>query len=181
MWLLTAAVVLFGAVTTLNLILTLGVIKRLREQADQLASGGGGAQELTPLLNAGELPAEFTTTSVDGDVVSRDGPAGLRLLAFVSPLCDMCAAQIPDLLDRAAHMPGGRDNVIVVTVGKGAEVAEYGEQFRPVAQVVHETGTGAITRAYKLGGLPAFGLIDHDGRVLTSTVAIDRLDVPVAS
>lgn len=180
MWLLTAGVVLFGAIATLNLILTLGVIKRLREQSEQQAAGGAGSDP-TPLLNPGELPSEFTTTSVDGAVISRDGPAGIRLLAFVSPLCDMCAAQLPDLLDRAAHMPGGRDSVIVVTVGKGDEVAEYGEQFRGVAQVVHETGTGAITRAYKLGGLPAFGLIDQDGRVMSSSIAIDRLDVPVAS
>jgi len=132
------------------------------------------------LLNPGELPAEFSTTSIDGEVVTRDG-TGRRLLAFVSPLCDMCAAQIPDLLDRAAHMPGGRDSVIVVTVGKGDAMAEYGQQFRPVARVVHETGTGAITRAYKLGGLPAFGLIDHDGRVVSSAIHIDRLDLPVAS
>lgn len=180
MWLLTAAVVVFGAITMLNLVLTLGVIKRLREQAEQAATSGGGEPNFEPLLNPGELPAPFTATSVDGEVIEREGPAGLRLVAFVSPLCDMCAAQIPDLLDRATHMPGGRDNVIVVTVGKGDEVAEYGEQFRPVAQVVHETATGPLTRAFKLAGLPAFGLLDADGRLLSSAVAVDRLDLPVA-
>jgi hypothetical protein len=180
MWILSAVVVIFGVLTVLNLILTLGVLKRLREQSELLTSSGGN-QVADPLLRAGEVPDDFTGTTVDGEPVSRDDVSGARLVAFLSPACSICEGQIPGLLDTARSMVGGRDNVLVVVVGKGEETAAYAEQFRNVAKVVVEPGNGPITRAFQLSGLPAFGLLDLDARVVTSATSIDRLDVPVAS
>jgi hypothetical protein len=179
MWLLSAAVVVVGALTVLNLILTLGVLKRLREQAEQQANTGS-SEPTDPIMQPGETPDDFDVVSVDGEPVTRDGVSGLRLVAFVSPLCDMCEAQIPGLLDRAASMPGGRENVLVVVIGKGEGTAEYAEKFRDVAKVVVEPGNGQVNRAFRLGGVPAFGLLDEEARIVRSTIAIDRLDVPVA-
>lgn len=181
MWILSAAVVIFGVLTTLNLILTLGVLKKLREQGEQLAHAGGKEHQPDPIVERGEVVDDFATTSLDGAAVTRAGATGLRLVAFVSPMCDMCAAQIPNLLDRAAHMPGGRDNVLITVVGKGDDVTEYAQQFRPLAQVVVEPGSGAVNRAFRLDRFPAYGLIDAEGRVVTSSDHIDRLDIPVAS
>jgi hypothetical protein len=180
MWLVTAAVVVFGTLTTLNLILTLGVIRRLREQSERLATVDSG-QSIEPMIAPGQTPADFTATTIDGEVITRDDVTGARLIAFVSPTCDACAVQIPMLLDRAASMPGGRDNVVVVVVGKGDGVVQYAEQFRAVAHVVAETATGPVTRAFEAGGFPAFGLLDADGRLVASAVSIDRLDLPVPS
>jgi hypothetical protein len=181
MWILSAAVVIFGVLTTLNLILTLGVLKRLREQSEQLAHTGGAEQVEDPVLSAGEVPEDFANTTVDGEPVSRDDVTGARLVAFLSPLCDRCEAQIPGLLDAARSMLGGRDNVLVVIVGKDEKAGEYAARFRDVAKVVVEPGNGPITKAFKLTGLPAFALLDPFGKVVTSSITIDRLDIPVAS
>src|SRR6185369_5844033 len=117
MWILSAAVVIFGVLTVLNLILTLGVLKRLREQSELLAAGGT-SQVADPILRAGEVPADFAGTTVDGEPVTRDGFTGARLVAFLSPACSICEGQIPGLMDTARGMVGGRDNGLVGFVGK---------------------------------------------------------------
>ena len=180
MWLLATAVVVVGVIAILNLILTLGVIRRLREHSDLLATPGRD-DPMRPMVDLGQRPGEFTATTVNGETITRDSFTGATLAAFLSPYCDVCEAQIPGLLDRAAAMPGGSANVLVVVIGRGDEAQAYGDRFRAVARVVVEPANGPVGRAFELGGMPTFGLLDPDGRVAASTISIERLDLPVAS
>ncbi|MFB9236645.1 TlpA family protein disulfide reductase [Plantactinospora siamensis] len=176
--LLAVAVVLVGALGLVNLVLMLGVIRRLREHTELLS----GRQEPAPqaMLEPGSIPGDFTSTTVDGRVLGRGDLPPMTLVAFVSPACDMCEAQIPDLLDRARSMPGGPDHVWVVVVGKGAETTPYADRFAGVATVFIEPGSGPLPLAFGIKGFPAFGLVDEHGIVAANTFGIARLDLPVA-
>ncbi|HET6856330.1 MAG TPA: hypothetical protein VFH94_04445, partial [Streptomyces sp.] len=58
-----ATVVLVGLLCTLDLVLTVGVIKRLREHTELLAKQGGGRMSLGP----GDEVGAFSATTVDGE------------------------------------------------------------------------------------------------------------------
>jgi hypothetical protein len=178
MWFLAAAVAVFAALSTLNLILTLGVVRRLREQSELIAATG--TESVRPMLDIGQLPAEFATTTVDGETLTRDALTGATLVAFLSPYCDACEEQVPGFLERATAMPGGRDNVLAVVVGRGEEPQAYAQRFRSVARVVVEPASGPVSSAFEPGGFPAFGLLGPDGRIAANAVRVDRLDLPVA-
>ncbi|WP_377571898.1 TlpA family protein disulfide reductase [Micromonospora sonneratiae] len=178
MWYLTVAVVLVAALGLVNLVFTLGVVRRLREHTELLSDRQTKRPEA--ILEGGGAPDDFVSTTVDGQVLTRDSLRPMTLIAFVSPACDLCEEQIPTLLDRARDMPGGRDNVWVVVVGKGPETAPYADRFRDVATVFVEPGNGSLPIAFKVNGFPAFGLLDEGGRAVASTFGIARLDLPVA-
>ena len=178
MWLLTVAVVLVAALGLLNLVLMLGVIRRLREHTELLSNQQSKLPEA--MLEAGSIPGEFTSTTVDGRTRTRADLPPMTLVAFLSPACDKCEEQIPTLLERARDMPGGRDNVWVVVVGKGPETLTYADQFVGVATVFIEPGTGDLPLAFGVKGFPAFGLLDERGIVKANTFGIARLDLPVA-
>src|SRR6266508_4237143 len=71
---LAAAVTVVGALGVVNLIFSLGVIRRLREHTeilDRLAAGGG-AQGDSVMLPPGETVGDFVATTVDGEQLSRE-------------------------------------------------------------------------------------------------------------
>src|SRR5690349_19483902 len=92
--LLTAVAVLAGALCLLNLVLTLGVVRRLREHAVLLAKLQPAAAP-NPMLAVGEQVGSFETVTVDGHPVSRDALDGPTLLGIFSPNCSACAERLP--------------------------------------------------------------------------------------
>ena len=163
---LVAAVVLVGAIATVNLLLTVGVVRRLREHTAELAArrddpaGPAG-------LPVGAPVGEFAATGVSGRPVTRamlDRPA---LVGFFSPGCAPCKEKLPDFVAQAARRPGGPDAVLAVVVGDPAEAAESVAALRPVATVVVEPEDGPLQWAFAIGGFPTFVLVE-DGVVAAS-------------
>ncbi|MEN3308145.1 MAG: hypothetical protein V7603_4347 [Micromonosporaceae bacterium] len=161
-----AAVVLIGAVATLNLVLTCGVIRRLRQHTE-LIGGSRPATAPEVMLGVGEIPAEFVALTTDGEPVSRDLLAGEQLIGFFSPHCAPCREQAPRFAERAAAMPGGRGRVLAVLVGDERDVADLRAELEPVARVVLEQGTGPGTAgaAFGVRGFPAICRLNSAGRV----------------
>ncbi|MET7962629.1 hypothetical protein ABZ356_22540 [Micromonospora zamorensis] len=178
MALLTVAVVLVAALGLLNLVLLLGVVRRLREHSDLLSDQQG--QPPAVMLEVGSIPGDFISTTVDGRVLSRADLPPMTLVAFLSPSCEHCEEQLPVLVDRARTMPGGAEHVWIVVVGKGPETQPYAERFTGLATVFVEPGTGALPLAFGVKGFPAFGLLDERGIVASTAFGIARLDLPVA-
>ncbi|MEV4489226.1 hypothetical protein AB0K04_03820 [Micromonospora coxensis] len=178
MALLTAAVVLVAALGLLNLVLLLGVIRRLREHTDLLSERQSAPPEV--MLEVGSIPGDFVSTTVDGQVRTRADIPPMTLVAFLSPGCDHCEEQLPELEQRAAEMPGGPEHVWVVVVGKGPETQEYADRFAALATVFVEAGTGPLPKAFAIKGFPAFGLLDQHGVVASTAFGLARLDLPVA-
>jgi thiol-disulfide isomerase/thioredoxin len=168
-------VVLVGAICVLDLVLTLGVIRRLREHTELIAKmGQGGVGIPEPMLGAGETAGDFEAVATTGEVIARDGLAGQTLLGVFSPGCSACVERLPGFVELAREWEGGRDQVLAVVVDMAGEGAEqYVGKLEPVARVVVETRRGGVNAALKVQAFPAIGVLADGGRVLTNKLEAD--------
>lgn len=162
---LIAAVTLVGCLCLLDLLLTFGVIRRLREHNALLSTAGLGAPEPVG-LSAGELPAAFSSVTTDGETVS--GTSGLRIVAFFSSRCSVCPEKAPPFADYLNAHGIRRDSVLAVSVGPGDVPAPYLCGLTGAAKICVEEEDGNIAGAFKVSAYPAFVLLDADGAVAMS-------------
>ena len=175
---LTALVALIGAVCLLDLVLTLGVMRKLREHAAVLARSAAEA-ERPPMLAAGAVAAPFEAVDTAGEPVSRDALTGRTLVGFFSPSCNACTEQMPGFLTDAAAFPGGRDRVLaVIAASEGEDTSAYRDRLGTAARVVVEPHQTGIAKALGVRGLPTFCVLDGTGRVLQTGLPSDRSPVP---
>jgi thiol-disulfide isomerase/thioredoxin len=150
----------------LNLVLTVGVIRRLREHTELLSGGPGKGPDL--VLGVGESPDSFTATTIDEEQISSETLAGEQLVGFFATTCGPCKEKAPLFAERAAL--GGRSQALAVVVGEPDETAEFVTLFQPVARVVVESDRdgGVLGRTFKVKGFPAICTLDGDGMVTAS-------------
>jgi hypothetical protein len=158
-----AALGFVGCLCLLDLLLTFGVIRRLREQSEILSTRTSPGRAMG--LSAGNTPAPFSAVTTAGDLVN--GAAGLRLVAFFSS-CPICPQRVPPLAEYLRVHRVSRDSVLAVSIGSGSEPQPYLAELAPLAQVCAEPEDGAITRAFEVTGFPWFFLLDADGVVIAS-------------
>ncbi|WP_051366707.1 TlpA family protein disulfide reductase [Hamadaea tsunoensis] len=158
---LTAATVFTVALTLVNLLLLLGVIRRLREP-----SAAGPVSGALVMARAGSRPATVTAYAVDGTVVSHDDLAG-KLLGFFTPGCPACVERLPEFLARARRR--SPDQVVAVLVGEPEELTDMVGRLRGIAQVVVEPPQGPVAEAFEVQGFPAVALLDAAGTVAFSS------------
>jgi thiol-disulfide isomerase/thioredoxin len=164
---LIAAVVLLALLCLANLVLTYGVIRRLREHTALLSqSAGGPPPDL--ILGPGSTVGPFTATTVDGAVVDGDDLAAGTLVSFFSPGCGACATQLPEFVQLAGNHPGGQDGVLAVVVGEEAESAEQLAALAPVARVVLAQPGHEIETAFRVQGFPSFAVIGDERTIRLS-------------
>src|SRR6266542_3621673 len=170
---LVAAIVLLGAVCTVNLILTLALIRRLREQA----GGPPGPRQPLPkvIVGIGERPAEFTAATTEGEPIDRDAVAG-GLVGFFSPQCSPCRERVPEFMEYAHHAVVDRTRVVAVLVGRPEEVADLADTLDGIARIVVEPVDGPLSTAFAVGGLPALCLLDQTSTVLAAWLTKSVLD-----
>ncbi|WP_432120003.1 TlpA family protein disulfide reductase [Streptomyces sp. bgisy032] len=149
---LTAAVVLVGMLCAVDLLLTMGVIRRLREYGPD-GPARAPSRGMTPLRPGEELPA-FTAVAVDGARVGRSSLPDGALIAFLSPNCEPCRAKLPELVAHAAADPGGRERTIAVVVGEPKECEGFVRELSPVARVVVEPKGGPVCAALRVDAFP---------------------------
>ncbi|MGH3158708.1 MAG: hypothetical protein ACRDNF_19315 [Streptosporangiaceae bacterium] len=173
---LIAAVVVVGCLCLLDLLLTFGVIRRLREHTTMLATT---REALEPYvgLRAGEPPGPFSTMTISGEEVA--GPTGLRIVAFFSAWCSVCPEMVPPFVGylRSHHI--ARGSVLAVVTGDNNEPPPYLDRLAEVAQVCLVQADGDVVEAFKVTGYPAFCLLDADGAVLSSGYDPTALPEPV--
>ncbi|MBD0417977.1 redoxin domain-containing protein [Streptomyces sp. TRM S81-3] len=170
---LTAAVVLVGILCVLDLLLTIGVIKKLREYGPGGPMGAPG-KGMTPLRPGEELPA-FTAVAEDGARVSPSSlPDGWSLIAFLSPNCAPCRTKLPELVAYAAAEPGGRDRTLAVVVGEPGECERFVRELSPVARVVVEPKGGPVCAALRVDAFPTTLRVHSDqGRTVVTGHVVD--------
>lgn len=166
---LTAGVVLVGMLCTLDLVLTLGVIKRLREHTALLTKRGGGP----PSIEKGEEVGRFATATADGETLTPELIADDTLVAFFSTTCGPCKAKLPRFVESARAKAGGRDRVLAVVAGD--EPTAFVDQLGPVARVVAEGVDGPLSTAFKVQVYPVLLKVgrEGDGRLIATAVGID--------
>jgi hypothetical protein len=161
---LAAAVTVAIVCTVLNLLLTFGVIRKLREHDSLIAAAaapGPGHSDAT--LPAGATVATVGATTLDGRAVSSTRADGAMLVGFFSPGCQPCEERIGDFL-RYRERTGVAALAVVVDDGDtGPHVSRLSGQV----DVVVEPANGAFGTAFRVTSYPALCLVDSAGVVLS--------------
>ncbi|MFD2417284.1 TlpA family protein disulfide reductase [Amycolatopsis pigmentata] len=177
MTVLVAAVILIGLLCGLDLLLTLGVVKRLRQHTE-LLSGGAGVVSTTDLA-VGDPVGAFQTSTVDGERLDDRTLAGTSVVAFFSPDCGPCKEKMPKFVEFAATMP--RDRVLAVVAATPEEAAPAVAALAPVARVVVEGPDGPLGAAFQVNGYPTILAVSHDDGQLRLTSNRVRLNRPAVA
>ena len=164
MTVLTTAVAVVGALCLLDLLLTFGVIRRLREHTTMLA----GVRDPGPIgLATGQSPGSFSAVTTAGHLVTDDD--GLRVVAFLSASCSACPERVPPFVDYVTSHHIGRDGVLAVVVKDAArDDPPYLPALTEAVQVCIEPDGGELARAFRVQGFPVFCVLDEAGALLAS-------------
>jgi thiol-disulfide isomerase/thioredoxin len=173
---LAAGLVLVGALCLFNLVLTVGVVRRLREHGDSLARLSASGPSPMVRLGPGSEVGDFTATTVDGETITRDLVTGV--VAFLSTGCEPCQEMLPRLVDYARAAPGGRVEVLAVIAGDREEAMEKAAVLAPVARVIVEESHGPVTVAFQNEWFPALYLLGDEHRLVASGGRLE--DLPAA-
>jgi len=163
---LVAALVLVGALALLNLLLTYGLIRRLREQAALLTelAGGAGAPPDDGTHPAGSAVGPFRAEALDATVVDAAWFDRPTLVGFLSPGCAPCAELLPRFAEAAATTralavvePGPDDDGAYRAALAGRATVVAGEQARAVLGAFGVRAFPAVCRVDAAGVITATG------------------------
>ena len=174
---LVAAVVLLAGVAVINLLLTIGVIGRLRDHAAALKS----MQDSSPgfALSPGDQIPDFVAEDLDHRLVSRESIAGREaLMGFFSASCRACEIQLPEFLQAADAMRRQEAEVVAVVSGSGDEQASLVEKLRQSVRVIPESEYGPVTSTMEVRGFPVFYHWTPDGVLVSAAHDVRRLVAP---
>ncbi|SMD26905.1 TlpA disulfide reductase family protein [Kibdelosporangium aridum] len=171
------AVTVLGVLVLVDLVLTLGVVKRLRTHAALIEQALSTTDPMPPIMAPrGAKVAPFEARTVDGKTVSLSDLLDPTLVGFFSTDCPACGENLPAFLDRARVL--GRDRVLAVAHGATDEVADLVAKLGAVARVVTEAPDGPLGRAFSVRGVPALCLVDPAGTVVASASEMAGLPTP---
>jgi hypothetical protein len=176
MAILTAAVIVVGALCLLDLLLTFGVIRRLREHEEMISKSGPAAMPPTIGLRPSERAAGFTAVTTGGDLLT--GAPGLRMAAFFSTMCSVCPERVEPFLAYLGGHQIAPHSVLAVAVTPGSDLPPYLDRLAAAAQICIEQEDGELAKAFKVQGFPAFCLLDGDGAVVASSYDPANLPAP---
>ncbi|MGW6393550.1 TlpA family protein disulfide reductase [Streptomyces sp. NPDC055103] len=156
---LGSAVALLGALTALNLILTYGVIRKLRTLGPARPSGpiDGGS--------VGSSAGDFSVRATDGTALTRgDLPEG-ALVAFLSPGCEPCTELLPRLSATVRSLGLPRTHVLAVITPGIEDPAPYTAELGDIALVTAGDQATAVAEAFGVTGYPVVCRLASDGAV----------------
>jgi hypothetical protein len=173
-----SVVVLLGLVGALNLFLTVGVIRRLREHTELISNRSTGKLKGPQVMLAdGESAAPFQGVTTDGELITQASLSGQsQLVGIFAQGCTSCEERRPDFVAYAQTFPGGRSNVLAVLVGEPGELTEMRAMLAPVARLIlQDRPGGPVTSALGVKGYPAFAVFNPDATVRASGTAVEDL------
>lgn len=177
MSILTAAVVVALVVTVANLLLMLGVIRKLREY-DRVLAGTAPVRNPDPTVPVGSVVPAVSASTVDGGVASSVHAAGPQLIGFFSPGCKPCADLIPGF---TRHLAATGLAGLAVVVADAGDNAEHVAALAGHVDIVVEPTGGALSTALEVTSFPALCLVAPDGTVLGSGNVLSDLPQLVAA
>ncbi|MEV4641155.1 TlpA disulfide reductase family protein [Actinoplanes sp. NPDC049548] len=166
-------VAVLSAISILNLLLTFGIIRRLRSQPM------GRPVNYPGVLPVGAVAGDFAAWDIQDRPVSRDDLSGRTLVGFFSPGCSSCLERLPDFVAVSAAF--GPERSWAVVLGDVEQAGEYLPSLEPVARVVLQDPDGPLMSAFSVSAFPTFFVVDAGGRVLSSGLTTEDLSVPTAA
>lgn len=178
MAILAAAVTILGVLCLLNLLLTFGVIRRLREHTELLSRS---AVPDVPVLglSPGERVAAFSALTRDGELLTGSG--GLRVVGFFSSGCSACPEQVGPFAEYVATTRVARESVLSVVLADDDALPPYADRLSEAGLVCVAGHDSEVAAAFKVSGFPAFGLLDDDGALVSASYDPAKLPLPSAT
>ncbi len=174
---LTATVVVVAIVTVLNLLLLLGVIRRLKEHDQAIAKIPHGAPADSMRAPGSEVD-EFTAVSTDDVPVTKEALAGETVVGFFSVSCAPCVENAPKFAEHAAGVPGGKDSVLAIVVADGDDdPSEMVGILSDGARVVVEGYDGPMATAFGVTAFPTYAVV-ASGKITATALEFTTLPVP---
>jgi hypothetical protein len=168
-----AVLVLLTLLVVLDLLLTYGVIRKLREHTERLDLVSRPEPQM-----AGQPTPAFSATTTAGATVSARLFDGGGLAVFLAPDCPGCRSQLPDVRQKLAAAVAAAVPVLLVVTrlhperDLGEEAAEIDELLAELdgrVAVVREPLDGAVQSAFKVASYPGFFRTGADGRIAVAT------------
>ncbi|MFN8491309.1 MAG: TlpA disulfide reductase family protein [Caldilineaceae bacterium] len=161
---------LLGILVLLNLLLTIGTIRRLNQltQPGHAPSSAEIGEEAG--LAIGSPAPDFQAETLTGEIVTLANYARRAVsFIFVSPDCDACVEKLPSLktlLPKARQ--AGVEMVLVNTGGDKAATATFIQQHHVTLPVlIAPFEENAFAHDYKVPGTPFFCLVNAENKVET--------------
>ncbi|MGW0803381.1 peroxiredoxin family protein [Nonomuraea sp. NPDC002799] len=178
---LVAGLLLVAALTALNVVLTLAVVRRRRARpsappgAHQHGPVSAGDPELG--IAPGDRMPDFTATTADGTTVTRAELAGrLALIAFLSLDCSGCDDSVPEFGEHARRVRAAGGRVLATVVGVDAAGGELTARLAGVADyVVPEFLDAPVGALFGARFYPGFAHYGSDGVVTAASVGLQGL------
>jgi hypothetical protein len=175
MTVLSYLVVLVGVLCLVDLVLTLGVIRRLRVHTELLNSSARADENIIG-IPVGTIPADFAAVSIRDEQL--DGPAGLRIVAFFASFCSVCPTKVPAFLAYLERNQIRQQDVLAVMAADPQDPVPYLNQVAQVARVCFEPPDGPVSAAFQVSAYPVFCVLDADGSLLSASYDPANLRVP---
>ncbi|WP_051580985.1 TlpA family protein disulfide reductase [Pseudonocardia acaciae] len=150
---MVAAIVLVGVLCLVNLLVCLGVVRRLREYAARFDQMSAGSPEIG--LAEGASVGAFEAVTLDDIAVSRDDLVGDTVVGFLTTECPPCHERLPEFVEYARGV-AGRTRVLAVVIGPADAAPSMVPSLAEVAHVIRDDGGGALSKAFAVRGFPAF-------------------------
>ncbi|MGH3917123.1 MAG: TlpA family protein disulfide reductase [Pseudonocardiaceae bacterium] len=173
MTLLSVAIALVAVLCLVDLVLTLGVVRRLRDHSQRLALLQDSPTDELAIRSPGGAVDPFTATSMTGEAVSFDDLTEPTLVGFFAPDCPSCVEKLPSFISYAKAFPGGKRRTLAVVAGEAGGV-KYRRTLAEVATVVVERELGPVQKAFGTSGFPAFAVV-VDGVIVQSAHDVTNL------
>lgn len=171
-------IVALTVLSLLNLILLLGVVRRLNQLAARgPADAPAVAEDESPLPAPGTKVADFAVVTTAGDPVRGGDLVGRTLVAFFAEKCPLCAEFVPRFISYASAFPGGRDQVLAVVAASTEGSPGFVDELGEVARVVVEPFGGRVSAAFGIDAFPGFCLLAGNV-VLAAEFKIELLRLP---
>jgi hypothetical protein len=166
---LTAAVILVGAVAAADLLLSFAVIRRLTALQARGVGTGAGASAGTP--EPGHVIGEFRVSLLAGGEFTTDHlrqePA---MVAFLSPTCEPCRRAIEEL--KQLPVPLARTlYVLIAGSAQDADLLAVAQQMPAGARVGAIAHDGGVMKAFAADGYPTV-VSTADGAVLAAGLRV---------
>lgn len=147
---IVALIALVGLMCAIDLLLTVGVIRRLREHSALLAR----TAKVSPAIAVGQQIGAFATITIDDESLTQDELGGDTLVGFFSPGCAPCHERLPGFMEYARAMPRGKNHSLAVIVGNAEDASEMVAQLRIASRVVVEGHEGSVNTAFGVESFP---------------------------
>jgi peroxiredoxin len=171
---LEAVVLLLTIVVVGNLLLTWGMVRRLRNLQEQVGLAFGPLQNgLAP----GDPAPDFFAVTASGDRVTRDELVRSEtVLAFFSPTCSACESHIPSVRQLAGLAPGSGPAVVAVVDGRVDESSHLVDEMEgDVVMVFAPRSENDLLEDYRVNAYPSYYVISPDGRITNSHMDLSQL------